>query len=97
MKRVVFLAEARAEALETFRWYEEQQRGLGLVFRDRLDQAVRRIRETPMAFPTQYRDLRRVLVDMFPYALFYRVLPDTVVIVGVIHGRRHPREWKRRG
>lgn len=101
MKRarsVVFLAEARAEALETFRWYEDQRPGLGIIFRSALDKAVERIRQSPLAYPAQYRDLRRVLVNGFPYAVFYRVLSDTVavVVVGVIHGRRHPRTWKRR-
>ncbi|AUX21228.1 uncharacterized protein SOCEGT47_017080 [Sorangium cellulosum] len=23
-------------------------------------------------------------------------MPDAIVVIGVIHGRRHPREWKRR-
>lgn len=96
MSRVVFLAEARAEALETFRWYEEQRAGLGAVFRRELDEAIKRIGDTPHAYPPLYRDLRRVLVDRFPYAIFYRSLTDLVVVVGVIHGRRDPREWKRR-
>ncbi|WCQ87489.1 MULTISPECIES: type II toxin-antitoxin system RelE/ParE family toxin [Sorangium] len=93
---VVFLAEARAEALETFHWYEEQRSGLGAVFRRELDDAIKRIWNAPLAYPPLYRDLRRVLVERFPYAVFYRILRDAIVVVGVIHGRRHPREWKRR-
>ncbi|WP_437548616.1 type II toxin-antitoxin system RelE/ParE family toxin [Sorangium sp. So ce367] len=96
MSRVVFVAEARSEALETFRWYEEQRSGLGAVFRRELDDVIRRIRSAPLAYPPLYRDVRRVLVERFPYAVFYRILPDAIVVVGVIHGRRHPREWKRR-
>lgn len=97
MTRVIFLAEARAEALETFNWYEEQRPGLGAVFRDAMDRAIARVQKTPLAYPVQYRELRRVLVDRFPYAMFYRILPDAIVVVGVIHSKRHPREWKRRG
>jgi len=96
VSRVIFLAEARAEALETFRWYEKERRGLGAVFRSALDKAIKRIRNAPLAYPVQYRDLRRVLIERFPYAIFYRVLPNAIVVVGVIHGRRHPREWRRR-
>ena len=92
MSRVIFLAEARAEALETFRWYEEQRRGLGTIFRAELKEAIKRIRDAPLAYPPQYRDLRRVLIERFPYAVFYRVMNDTIVVVGVVHGRRHPRE-----
>lgn len=96
MSRVIFLPEARAEALETFRWYETQRRGLGAIFRSALNDAIKRIRDAPLTYPPLYRDLRRVLVERFPYAVFYRLMPKTIVIVGVIHGRRHEREWKRR-
>lgn len=96
MSRVVFLAEARAETLETFRWYEEQRSGLGAVFRRELDESIERIRSAPLASPPLYRDVRRALVERFPYANFYRILPDAIVVVEVIHCRRHPREWKRR-
>jgi toxin ParE1/3/4 len=96
VSRVVLLAEARAEALETFRWYEKQRRGLGPIFRGALNEAIQRIRDAPLAYPPLYRDLRRVLVERFPYAAFYRITPEAIVVVGVIHGRRHPREWKRR-
>ncbi|MFT3774552.1 MAG: type II toxin-antitoxin system RelE/ParE family toxin [Minicystis sp.] len=96
MTRVIFAAEARVEALEAFRWYEEQRPGLGLEFRAALKDAVQRIRSTPLAYRTVHRDLRRVLLDRFPYSVFYRVMPDSIVVVGVVHGKRHPRTWRRR-
>ena len=96
MSRVILVPEARAETLEIFRWYEKQRRGLGVVFRDRLKDAIRRIREAPLAHAPQYRDIRRALVDRFPYAVYYRIMPTAIVVIGVIHGHRHPREWMRR-
>jgi hypothetical protein len=45
VKRAVFLAEARAEALDTFRWYESQRRGLGSVFRSAMNTAVEACRK----------------------------------------------------
>lgn len=96
MKRVLFRPEARAEVLEAFHWYEEQRPGLGGVFRTCLDLAIERIQKAPLAYAVQHRDLRRALVDRFPYSIFYRVTPSVIVVVGVIHDRRHPREWKRR-
>jgi len=94
--QVVFLAEARAEALDAFQWYEDQRAGLGVVFRAALDDAIKRVRLAPFTYPIQYRDLRRTIVYRFPYGVFYRIVADTVVVVGVIHARRHPREWRRR-
>jgi toxin ParE1/3/4 len=94
---VIFTEEARADVLEAFRWYEEQRGGLGLVYRAALDAAVERIARAPGSFAIQYRDLRRVLVERFPYAVFYRAYPDRILIVAVVHGRRHPRIWQSRG
>ena len=93
---VIFASEAEADALEAFTWYEGQREGLGVQFRDAVDSAVARIAEAPLAYAVQYRDLRRVLVRRFPYALYYRVYPSVVVVVAVVHGRRHPRVWRRR-
>ena len=96
MTSVIFAAEAEADALDAFAWYEDQRAGLGAQFRDALDVAVSRIADAPLAYAVQYRDLRRVLVRRFPYAIYYRVYPAAVVIVAVLHGRRHPRVWQRR-
>ena len=91
MRRVILLAEAREDALEAFRWYENERPDLGKVFRAALNDTIRRIRTSPLASAVMYRDMRRALVDRFPYAIFYPVQPEAIVIVGVIHGHRHPR------
>lgn len=96
MTPVIFLPEARAEAVDSFRWYEERRAGLGAVFRNELDAAIIRIAEAPQTFAVYYKDLRRVLVRRFPYAVYYRTYPDLVVIVGVFHGKRDPNALRRR-
>ena len=97
MSRVILLPEAREDVLEAFHWYDGERPGLGKVFRAALNQAIRGIRTTPFAAQVVYRDLRRVMVDRFPYGVFSRVLPEAIVVVGVIHGRRAPTAWMRRG
>lgn len=96
MTRVILSPEARAEALEVFRWYEQEREGLGKEFRAELKQAIERIRALPLAYRVAYKDLRVALVDRFPYAMFYRALPDGSIVVAVVHQKRHPRTWKRR-
>jgi len=32
----------------------------------------------------------------FPFGVFYVVDDDGAVVIGVIHGSRHPRRWKSR-
>jgi len=93
---VIFAADAEADVLDAFAWYEERREGLGALFRNAVDAAVMRIAEAPLSPAVVYRDLRHVLVRRFPYAIYYRVYPNTVVVVAVVHGRRHSRVWRRR-
>lgn len=93
---LIFRAEARADALEAFRFYEKRQRGLGVAFREHLDFALARILESPQRYPFIYRDLRRRLVERFPYAVLYRDYPEAVVVVAVMHARQNPQVWKSR-
>jgi toxin ParE1/3/4 len=94
---VIFSQEARSEALDAFHWYEERRLGLGAAFRAELDAAIERVASDPDSFPTHYRDLRRVLVRRFPYAVYYRIYPELVIVVAVFHGKRNPSELQRRG
>jgi toxin ParE1/3/4 len=43
-----------------------------------------------------YRDVRRALVGRSPFAVFYVVQPDTVIVVAVLHTARNPRLWRNR-
>lgn len=96
MTPVIVRPEARVDALDAFAWYEERQAGLGVEFREALDRVVGRIAGLPLAYPVQYRDLRRALVARFPYAVFFRVVDETVVIVAIVHGRMDSRRWRSR-
>jgi len=96
VKAVLLSDEARADALEAFVFYEGRRPGLGLRFRDHLDLALTRIREDPTRYPIVYREVRRRLVDRFPYGVCYREYPDVVLVIAVMHGRRDPGRWRRR-
>ena len=63
MTRLVFSAEAEADALGAFRFYEERREGLGERFRDHLGIALGRIQTSLSCVPLLYRDLCRKLVD----------------------------------
>jgi plasmid stabilization system protein ParE len=40
--------------------------------------------------------IRRILVNRFPYAVYFLSLEETVRILAVVHQRRHPDDWRRR-
>ena len=42
------------------------------------------------------RNTRRALLRRFPYGIYCRIYPDTIVIVACMHGRRDPKRWRAR-
>jgi plasmid stabilization system protein ParE len=89
--RFILATEAEADALDAFAFYESRQDGLGQRFRDHLGVAIARIQAAPERYPVVYKDLRRRLVERFPYAVFYRMYPGVVVVVSVMHVKMSPR------
>lgn len=89
--------ETRAAAL----WYEQQRSGLGVEFLTAVDVAIQRIRQAPLRFAhveslPEEHNVRRVLVDRFPFMLVYVVQGDEIRIVAVAHTSRRPGYWRNR-
>ena len=42
------------------------------------------------------RDLRRLLLRRFPYAVYYRLTEAEIVIRGCLHSHRNPGAWRER-
>ncbi len=58
--------------------------------------ARRRIAEQPDAWHPLGKDLRRILLKRFPYAIIYRVRAEEIVIIAYAHLRRRPGYWRSR-
>jgi plasmid stabilization system protein ParE len=71
-------------------WYEALRPGLGHEFREAVDATIARIAANPLAYPDRYHGARRALVRRFPYVLWYRTLPDLIVVLACVHGKRDP-------
>jgi plasmid stabilization system protein ParE len=86
---VVFRLQAEDEALEVRQWYESRRTGLGQKF------GQARIATSPLAFPRVHGETRRSVLSRFPYAVYFRVADEAIVVLA-IHGRQHPSRWQRR-
>lgn len=94
-RSVHFRPQAEAEALEVRAWYEGRREGLGQEFGAAVDDVVDRIAANPLAFPTVRGESRRATLRRFPYAIYFRMLDDDIVVLAV-HGRQHERRWRSR-
>lgn len=94
--RVEFAPEAQAEFEDSERYYTAQVPGLGERFRTEIKNALRRVRNWPLACPIECSDIRRCVLSRFPYKLLYAVEPDRIYIVAVAHMHRKPEYWVER-
>ncbi|MGD9631000.1 MAG: type II toxin-antitoxin system RelE/ParE family toxin [Pyrinomonadaceae bacterium] len=83
-----FHPEARAEHLQSARFYERERKGLDTIAR-----AVKRIGKSPDSFPVYRSPFRRLVILEFPFTLIYSIEADSVLIVAVAHQSREPEYW----
>ena len=95
-RRVIFRPQAETESLEARDWYEARHAGLGHEFAKDVDRAIGMISDSPGVFARVHGDVRRMMLKRFPYAIYFRAVRDEILILAVMHGRRHPRRWKSR-
>lgn len=93
---VIVRREAQLEVQEAFDYYEEKNKGLGFEFMRSLDAALQSVKRNPFAYQKIYKESRRVLLRKFPYALFYVVEENRIVVIACFHQRRSEIDWLRR-
>lgn len=79
-----------------FHWYNNERVGLGLEFLDELRATYRRVVEGPLKYLELRSGIRRALLRRFPYAVYFAVEANIVVILAVLHAHRDPAEWQAR-
>ena len=95
-RRFIVRPLAEADLENAAGWYDEERPGLATRFFSDVDQTFARIRERPLQFPIVSRDVRRALLQTFPYAVYFRALDEAVVVLAVLHLRRNPKVWRGR-
>lgn len=76
---------AEADILDAFSWYEERQSGLGRRLIGELDLAFSRIQSEPLSYQEDLPGIRRCVLHVFPYLIFYTLSYERVEILAVIH------------
>ena len=93
---IIVRPEATREVQEAFDWYEEKSEGLGLEFLRAADVCMAGIQRNPLASPVMYQEIRRALLRKFPYAIFYIVKEERIIVLACFHAKRDPIDWMRR-
>ena len=78
-------------------WYEAHRENLGLRFIDRFEQGLDKIERNPTGFQKATGENRKCVLEKFPYAIWFQVLAEEIVVLGCLHGKRAPRIARERG
>jgi toxin ParE2 len=79
--------------MEAVRYYDSQVPTLGAAFLREVRRAAEAIADYPEAAAIVRGRTRRRLLRRFPYGLLYRIDPQEIVVVAIMHLRREPGYW----
>lgn len=85
-----FLPEVEEDAISGYAWYETKSRGLGEDFLRMFYAYSNEIQWNPLLYPTVYQDFRRRLLRRFPYAIYFTIEDDQIIVFGLFHCARNP-------
>ncbi len=91
---VFFTLAADAEMTEAAKWYAAVGLGLAERFEAEIDRTIERIGNDPAMYALTHKNVRRAVLNDFPYALIYRIEIDAVFVIACIHTSRDPRIWQ---
>jgi toxin ParE1/3/4 len=97
MSRLLSIHEtAEAEINEAADFYDMKSTGLGTVFVDEIQRAIKNISEFPESAPIIRGYIRKRTIVKFPYSLLYSVRLDEIRILAVAHQKKRPFYWRGR-
>lgn len=94
--KLEFHPEAEQEFLEAVLRYEAEVPALGERFDGEVRAATAVIVQYPDIGAQIETDLRKLVLERFPYSLIYGRTPDTIYVLAVAHDRRPPGYWQQR-
>lgn len=88
--KVRILSAATSDLIKTIDYYESQSGGLGADFLDEYEKTISRICKFPEAWTCLDSHLRRCLMRRFPYAVFYTVTEEEIIVTAIADLRMDP-------
>ena len=87
---------AEQDIVLALRWYLTEAPHVLASFEEDIDKSFGRIGDEPEMYQVMETAVRRAPLQRFPFSVFYRILPEWIEVIGVLHQSRDPRWWRRR-
>ncbi len=88
-----FHPDAQMELNAQIVYYEECRANLGVEFAAEIYKTIQRILEFPDAWQLLSGDIRRCLVNRFPFGVLYYQRRDEIIILAVMQLNKKPDYW----
>ena len=88
---LLFRPEVEDDLISGYIWYEESTVGLGEEFLRLFYACVQDIPHNPFLYRKIENDFRRLLLRRFPYAIYFRIEEDQIIVFGLFHCARDPK------
>ena len=85
-----FLPEVEEDIIGGYVWYEAKSQGLGEDFLRMFYAGVSEILWNPLLCPKVYNEFRRRLLRRFPYAIYFTIEDEQIIVFGLFHCARNP-------
>ncbi|MEZ5346551.1 MAG: type II toxin-antitoxin system RelE/ParE family toxin [Pyrinomonadaceae bacterium] len=85
---IIIRPEAKLEIEEAHQYYREIEEKLGSDFLESIERALDFVSLNPLAQPKLYKNIHRILLVKFPYAIFYLFDNRKIVVLACFHQRR---------
>lgn len=96
MYKIHFTKEALFDIEDIVIWYEEQRIGLSYDFELCLEAGLDTLLRNPDSFQKRYKSVKVRFISRFPYGIHYKFEKDSVIVIGIFHTSRSPKNWNRR-
>ena len=86
-----FFPEVEEDVVSNYAWYEEKAEGLGNEFLRVFYASTAAILRNPLLSSKVHGEFRRRLLQRFPFAIYFTVQRDEIIVFGLFHCARDPR------
>lgn len=88
----IYTLKAENDIIETYTWYEHQQKGLGTRYVESVRRRINKIEQNPEIFSAKYKSYREAGVPRFPFVIIYRINKRRKIIriFSIFHTAQNP-------
>ena len=91
-----FHPDAENELNNAIDYYETCKKDLGVEFAFEIQKTIQNILYFPTAWQKLDGEIRRCLVNRFPFGIIYYQREDEIIILAVMQLQKEPNYWKKR-